>query len=905
MIGIKKILNTLCFVLFALPYLHGQVKINEVLANNQGAFKDASILLNDWIELYNPSSQDIDIGGMGISDNDSIKHIFPKSGLKIPSKGYLVLIASGNSSAGSKHLSFSLSSDGETIKLFSSEGKVIDRFEYPALRKDVAYGRKFDGARRVRFFAEPSPGASNDEQEAIKKVTKSPHFSKKGSFNSSGFRLKISRFLSSADIYYTLDGSEPTPNSLAGVKYEFKKNYQENPGDPVVNQKFGDQKKSYLYTEKIGLADTSLSGNRYSLIPTTFSRSATYLPKVDIPKAKVVRAVAVKKGRLPSEVASNTYFFGTDKKSPYTFPIVSLAFNPDDLFDYEKGIYVAGNSFDNYRLSSNESTALCTPGNYSNRSSFWEKDASFEFFENSSQKINQTITGRIHGGCSRSFPYKSFKLFSEDSFDKYDLIRKERTTNQASVVLRNSGNDYNRTLFKDVFIHQMVKTMKIPIQEFRPAVAYINGEYWGIHNLRDRVDNDYLNKAYGVDKNNVDMIKIVFDGPEEVEYGDDWAFNELKTFFQSNNFSDAANFEKAQLLMDVDNFIDYQIAHIFVGNIDWPQNNVRLWRVKTAKTKAAPEDGKWRWVFFDADRSLGETVNVTHNNLTDAINRPDNYIFNKLLQNQTFKSKFVSRFAELLDKNFKYENSSKIYLDIKKLYEPEIETHIKRWNIIPSKAQWEQNCQEVLDYLRLRPDVIKNQLKEQFGVEYNEVQILNPFLAEISIDGKLENHTISKYVESENLLKIKPINSETKKFSHWLIDGKPFFETEMEIKIVSNTIVVAIYEITNEEKVENPDKALHEKPANLFTISRGISPNDDLRNEHLELVLLDGNELEYFQIFDKNGVEKPIGISEGNEIGKKMIDLLNQNSIKKGTYFYAFKLKNNPKIFCDFLTVEF
>jgi hypothetical protein len=903
MIGTKKIFQTILFALFAVTLSFGQIKINEILANNQGVTNDLAFKYEDWIELYNSSDQEVDIAGMGISDDNSIKYIFPNTGLKIPAKGFLLLIASGNVSAGPRHLNFSLDDDGETIKLFSASGSVSDKFEYPALRKNISYGRISNGARRLRYFAEPSPEASNSEQTPAKKISKAPKFSKEGGFNASSFGLKISRFLSNADIYYTLDGSEPSPNNTAGVKYEFKKNYQENPGDPVVNQKFSDQKQSFLYENKLEISEANLGKNRYSLIPSTFDRSAYYLPRVEIPKAQVVRAISVKKGKLPSEIASNTYFFETTKKSPYTFPIVSLAFNPDELFDYDRGMYVAGSTFDNFRRSSFEVTALCTIGNYTNRSSLWEKDASFEFFENSVQKISQPITGRIHGGCSRSFPYKSFKLFSEDNFDKYDLIRKEKTTKQGSLVLRNSGNDYNGTLFKDVFIHQMVKDLKIPIQEFRPSIVYINGEYWGIHNLRDRIDNDYLNKVYGVDKDNVDMIKVVFDGPEELEYGDIAAYNEMKAFFKGNNFKDASNFEKAKLLIDMENFIDFQIAHIFVGNIDWPQNNVRLWRVKTNKSDSPPNDGKWRWVFFDADRSLGETVNVSHNNLADAINRSENFIFNKLLQNQTFKKQFIERFSELLDKNFKYENSSKVFLDIKKLYEPEMEKHLSRWNIIQSKTAWERNCQTVLDYLKIRPNIIRAQLKSELRTNFNEVKILNPFVAELSIDGKLENRSFKVFKEDDSQLNIKPLDAESKKFSYWMIGQKQFFETELQVNITSDTTISAIYETFARKSDEQLIEKVETTPIRFFEISRGISPNDDLKNENFELRLLENAELEYLKIFDKNGLEKPHRIQNAEDQGKINIVFDNINHIKSGTYFYVLKLRNHERIFCDFLTV--
>lgn len=902
MIGMKKILKTLYCILFITSFSQGQVVINEVMASNTGILKNPVILNYDWIELYNAGEQEVNLAGMGISDNSSIKHVFASSGLKIAPKGYLLLLASGLSNAGLIHLNFSLSSEGETIRLFSVEGKLISSFSYPALRKDISYGRKADGGRKVRFFADASPGTTNNVQQAFKKVTKQPKFSNKGGFSSKAFGLKISKFLSFADIYYTLDGSEPSIHDTVATKYEYKKNYQENPGDPVVNQKFSDSKRSFFYKGKIQLTPQNQLANRYSLIPTTFTRNASYLPQSYVPKSQVVRAVAIKKGRLPSEIVTSTYFFEDNKKSPYTFPIVSLAFNPEDLFDYNRGIYVAGNGFDNFRKSSSETTALCTPGNYSNSGSFWERDASFEFFENSVQKICQPITARIHGGCSRSFPYKSFKLFSDDNFDKYDLIKAQKTHNQASVVLRNSGNDYNKTLFKDVFIHQLVKPLKIPIQEYRPSILYLNGEYWGIHNLRDRVDNDYLNKIYGVDKKNIDLIKVVFDGPVEIEYGDDEAYKSLKSFFMNNNFTDNSLYEKALEKMDIENFIDYQIVEIFVGNIDWPQNNVRLWRVKTEKANKAPNDGKWRWVFFDADRSLGETVPVGHNNLKDAINRPQNFIFSKLLQNKTFKTKFVARFTELLDSTFKYENSSKLYLQIKKVYEPEMEIHLKRWRIIGTKNQWERNCQDVLDYLKNRPGIMRNHLKEEFGILYNEVTILNPGAEQIEVDDKLVKQSIRKYIQTDSLIKISPIKSESSNFSHWLIGGKAFYETELELKINSDTTVLAVFENIKTKETPKVDS----KKTKEYTLTRGLSPNQDGINEYLELQLLnEDSEVEFFRVFDKNGQEKSVFWTNGEENGNFNIHFNTSNSLSKGTLFYVLKFKNTAEIYSDFLTIAY
>ena len=603
-----------------------QVCLNEIMAENQSAFADAKGNYYDWVELYNSSNTDIDLAGYGLSDSDSIKFVFPTKSFILKAKSYIVFYASGNIALGANHLNFSLDKDGETVYLFKPNGSVASKIKYPALRKNVSYGRKFDGSVRVRYFAEASPEKSNNDQQSAKGIAKAPHFSADGGFFNSPFKLKISRFLSFSDYYFTLDGSEPTIANLEGKTYSYKNTYQENQWDPVSNSLQKSSIFTQKYSEKINISDSlTMRPNKISLISSTFNRIPTYFPKTNIPKGQLVRAVAVKKNKLPSEIVSNTYFFRDNKTSQFTFPIVSLAIDEPDLYNYQTGAYVAGSSFDGFRKTNGSSADLCTPGNYSNDVNIL---ANFEFFEDSKQRLNQSINAKVHGNCTRSFAYKSFRLYSQDDFGDYDLIRKTKTDNQSVVVLRNSGNDYNKTLFKDAFIHAMVKDMKIPIQAFRPSVVFINGEYWGIHNLRDRIDNQYLNKNYGVDPNNIDMVKVLFENPEEIEYGDSKNYEALKKFFQTNTFFDAANYENAKSMMDIENFIDFQIAHIFVGNIDWPQNNVRLWRLKTESVSGNQNfgnDGKWRWIFFDADRSLGETVPVSHNNLKEERMNPKKY----------------------------------------------------------------------------------------------------------------------------------------------------------------------------------------------------------------------------------------------------------------------------------------
>jgi gliding motility-associated-like protein len=726
----------------------GQLVINEFMASNSKTIADNKGNYSDWIEIYNSSSQAVNLNNYYISDNPTklTKHkLFSATNkLMVPAKGFLILWCSGNSSLGENHVNFSLSAESESITLTKPDGKTtIDNLDFTNQRLDISYGRQTDGATTLKYFLKATPNTSNNGAGVYNDIIKNPVFSHIGGYYPSGFNLKITHPDPTVKIYYTTDGSIPQANNLNGPNYFYKNQYADKPGLPNGQL----LKSSFItkeYQKELAIIDASQNKNITSIKSSTFDFVAPYLPDYLIPKATVIRAIATKPGYLSSEIITQTYFVNNIDVKNEAFDVIAISAQENHLFDFKTGIYTAGEAFEEFRKQNPDQEAdLCTQANFSNDGNEAERPMSFEFYRKAEQKINMDLNMRIHGACSRSNPYKSLRIYGKQNFGNIAFFENSPDLFNKNILLRNAGNDYNGTMFRDAYIHTLIANLKVGTQKSTPTIMYLNGEYWGLSNLRERIDKYYINNLYGVNTENIDMQKIVWTGPNETEYGDNVHYDKMMEFLKNNDLSNNKNYELAITMLDHESLIDYQIAEIFVGNIDWPQNNVRLWRNKTNEyAPSAPygHDGRWRFLFFDADKSLGMVVNAGYNNLQLALDKSENLIFRSFLKNENFKELFINRFADHLNTTFNVKNSLPLYKKMAKQYESEVPKHIARWKTLASIADWKSKCNVVTNYLETRPDNMWGFLKTQFGY-YNTFEI------------KLASSDLSMgYVQVNNLL---------------------------------------------------------------------------------------------------------------------------------------------------------
>jgi autotransporter-associated beta strand protein len=553
------------------------------------------------------------------------------------------------------HTNFRISAEGEPIILTRPDGSTADQVGPVALPADVSYGRSLADPALWDILAVPTPGAANDSppwQEPTPPVT----FSHPSGFHAQPFSLALGHPDPSAQIIYTLDGSEPDISKLSGATYQFRTSY--NSG-PLVQQSY----QSLAYSSPIPVADRSEEPNKISLIASTSDSNPSYLPAAPVKKATVVRARAYADG-LPGPVSTSTFFVSATGAFDYDIPLVSLSFDEDGFFDYHHGIYVAG--VDHVTSTGGR---ICNWGNFNRRGTEAEQAGHFQYFEGGTLAIDQGVGFRIHGNCSRRNAFKSLRIHAGRSYDPLGRAEIDHALFPSpppdATVPGNTA--HRRLILRSPSINEVAFCrLYQPVYggvggRLRPVVKFFNGEYWGISYLRDRLDQHYLARHYDLDPANIVLVNIkyghevgssdlrVFDLDAGIpsDMDDFWA---MRQFITSNNMANAANYEQALSLLDSSSFIDHLILKIFAGDDHYAPEYV-FWRARDPED-ASFGDGRWRVMVKDFDSTL-LTANYVAGLANGTHPRPFGFeLFQSLLANPSFRHDFINRFADLLNAHF-------------------------------------------------------------------------------------------------------------------------------------------------------------------------------------------------------------------------------------------------------------
>jgi len=287
-----------------------------------------------------------------------------------------------------------------------------------------------------------------------------------------------------------------------------------------------------------------------------------------IDKANIIRFASFRNGQRTSKIYTKTYFIDKNIFSKYNMPVISLVSEEDNLFNYELGIYVPGTHYDpeNPEWS----------GNYFKDGDEWERPVHIEYFENDGcLGFSQNAGIRIHGLKTRQAAQKSLKLYARneygDKYFNYPLLPQKSITEYKRFLLQTTmGSWRGNPIIGDVLAHEIVRDLNFEYQDYQAVVVYLNGEYWGIHTLRDRIDERYIAYTNNVDKDSVDIINGNF---WLVEAGSNEHYLKLADFIEVKDLSFESNYEYVKTQIDIYSFIDYQIAEMFFSNKDWPDNN--------------------------------------------------------------------------------------------------------------------------------------------------------------------------------------------------------------------------------------------------------------------------------------------------------------------------------------------
>lgn len=639
LIALSVSLVTVCQSLF------GQIYLNEIMASNSNVILDPDYGdYADWFELYNSGSVDVTVGGYYLSDDP----VYPQkwkipAGTVIKAKSYLLIWADEQNTG--LHTNFKLSSGGEQLTLYTPSGDVVDQVSFPEQIMDVSYAQNPQGSGNWVLQTDVTPGAKNATQSILGEAPK-PTFSVAAGFYEDAQVVSISTNLVGGIIRYTLDGSDPNETSpvyLSPVTVE-----------PIVRQR--------QYAEVDGTGDVTC-------------------------RARTLKAKVFHDNYVPSNTVGNTYFIGV---KDYTLPVISISTDQEHFFSDETGIYVTGTN------------GTDGPGNFGPKNYFqdWERPVYFEFFDKDKErKVNQMCGAKVMGAYSRHWDMKSLSIIARNEYGK-DKIKckffKDRDFDEfQSIILRNSGNDFNDnppTMIRDVLSHKVVDgQMDLDIQAYQPAIVYLNGEYWGIMNIRERLNEHYVaNNNPEVDPDNVDYIKfggtdaetgIVYDYLT-VKEGDINHFQTMYEFISNNDMSVQANYEQVKQMLNINRYMNYNIAQMYVSNRDWPGNNCRMYRSRAA-------GGKWNSIYFDTDFGWGIWSSSPYRDDIDFAttmsgeNWPNppwsTLMLRKLLDNAEFKQEMGNRFVTHINGTYNPSRVEAILAELKSGIKFEMRDHVMRW----------------------------------------------------------------------------------------------------------------------------------------------------------------------------------------------------------------------------------
>ncbi len=516
-------------------------------------------------------------------------------------------------------------------------------------------------------------------------------FSAPPGFYEEAFELELST--KKGTVYYTLDGSVPDKNS---IKYE----------GPILITDASENDNVYSMRE-----DVSTGFDREEIEKISSDCPNYQIPDYKVDKATIVRAVAYDEMGNYSDVKSASYFVGFSDKNGYEgMKVLSIITDPDNLFDYETGIYVTGKEYDDYVDKYRGSGEYYWReefwgfwyANYRNRGIKWERKAECQFFDESGQlDLSQECGIRIHGGVSRGYNPKSLNIYARKEYDGNKELQADLFGTgyfPSTVTLFQGGNDV-RTKAKDYAVSTMIRDLDVATMSYVPYVLFLDGEYWGIYWLNEKYDANYLEYYYGVNKDNVVMIKsgeLVEGDEEDLKY-----YSNMYEFCSQTDVTDSSNYERVCEMIDIDSYIDYYAVMLYVARSgDWPWLNYGLWRVD--KTDESPYgDGKWRWMIFDLN-SPGFSADL------DSVDYVMNHdeMFRNLMTNDDFSAKVIRRIEELADTAFDADRMNEILSEYQTFIEEPMRENDRRFFGDDSLSVFYEEMDELKSFFSQRKEYL-------------------------------------------------------------------------------------------------------------------------------------------------------------------------------------------------------
>lgn len=418
------------------------------------------------------------------------------------------------------------------------------------------------------------------------------------------------------------------------------------------------------------------------------ANSTLYTGPIRLTETTVIRAVCCQPGKTDSPVLDLTYIINEyDHLS-----VVSLVLEHDDLWSDATGIYANGPVHQG-----------AFPYLGANFWQDWEKPATLSLFEAEGGGFCVPCGTKIFGNYSRGLEMKSFSCFFRDNYGtsalNYPLFGDEGLPYYESLVLRCSGQDAIRAKMRDVVITSLAaEATGLVVQKYKPAVLYLNGEYWGLYYIREKISEQFIAGYYNVRPE--DVVLAEGQGRTCPEY------EELYQFVRGKDMSDPANFARVQEMMDVEQYTDWVITQICIANTD--PANIKFFKAG---------DGKWTWILYDTDLGFRKRYEDTVSSLLnrDGATFLPTVLAIELLDNPDYREFFLTRFAWHLNNIWTEENIIARVDEIEKLIGPDMVKDCARWGRF-TPAGWHDEVEVLRNFARVRKDAVTAYVMDYFGL---------------------------------------------------------------------------------------------------------------------------------------------------------------------------------------------
>jgi hypothetical protein len=485
----------------------------------------------------------------------------------------------------------------------------------------------------------------------------------------------------------------PTPGNGNGTIYE---GYAEKPA-------FSSLAGFYNAQVTVGITIPANTTVRYTTDGSRPTNTSTvYANDIVISNTTVLRATAFHDNAniLPSFITTNTYFID----EVHNVPVISVSGGP------------AINSL----LGGNQAAPL----------------GYFEMFDESGNEVDEG-QGEYnkHGNDSWAYDQRGFDWIMRDQTGYDDDVsgqifeQKDRTDYQRLMFKAAANDNYqseNGAHVRDAYVHTLSQLADLELDErtSKFCIVYVNGEYWGVYDMREKVDDhDFTNYYYDQGKQWIDFIKTWGGTWEEYGSRDDW--DVMRDFIFNNDMTIPANYAMVEDQMEVLSLIDYVLLHAHIVSADWLNWNTAWWRGRD------PDGGaqKWRYILWDEDATFGHYINYTGVPNTSASANPCNVeligsdfeghieIFTNLYENEDFRQLYINRYADLNNSFFSCDFMIGLVDSMVSVIEPEMTRHIDRWgNGGDSYDDWQDNVQTLKDFILTRCDNIDQGIVDCYDV---------------------------------------------------------------------------------------------------------------------------------------------------------------------------------------------